>query len=122
MEEVPPVETDTVADAKWPPAPDISHLITEDDTPMESYTHDSQLRLLAECLNSSDILGDEFLVASDVALFFKADNPAFVPDLLLSVGVTKAMYQGKGEKEEQSYFCWLMGKNARLGRRNAFQD
>src|SRR5262249_57521589 len=74
-----------------PPAPDTSHLITEDDTPVDNLASEKNQRLLTEALHSSWAgpgPGRPFLVAANVGLFSVPRNPAIVPDVLLSLEVT----------------------------------
>jgi len=44
-------------------APDISHLVLEDDTPVDNFQSEQQQRLLVEPLYSSDALPSPFLAA-----------------------------------------------------------
>jgi Uma2 family endonuclease len=91
--------------------PNLDHLITEDNTPVDSFFVEKQQRLLTEPLNSCwPGPGDSrpFIAASNVGVFFEAKNPALVPDMFLSLDVRL------GEvlmlKPNRSYFCWLRGK------------
>ena len=91
--------------------PSLEHLITEDNTPVDSFFVEKQQRLLTEPLNSSwpgpgD--GRPFIAASNVGVFFEAKNPAFVPDMFLSLNVR--LGQELKLKPNRSYFCWLRGK------------
>lgn len=93
------------------PRPDISHLVTEDDTPVDNVFSEKQMRLLAESLYSGwsgPGEGGPFLVATDVALYYALHTPALVPDLLLSLGVVPP--QDPKPKESRSYFVWEYGK------------
>jgi Uma2 family endonuclease len=92
-----------------PPAPDISHLITEDDTPVDNLLSEKNQRLLTEPLYSSWAgPGHErtFLVAANVGLFVVPRNPAIVPDVLLSLDVTVP----EDWWTTRSYFVWEFGK------------
>jgi len=92
-----------------PPAPDTSHLITEDDTPVENFLSEKNQRLLTEPLYSSWVgpgPGRTFLVAANVGLFFVLRNPALVPDVMLSLDVTAPEDWGT----IHSYFVWEFGK------------
>jgi Uma2 family endonuclease len=94
--------------ADWPK---IDHLITEDDAPVDSIYTEKQQRLLTEPLYSSwpgPGEGRPFLALANVGLFNVPKNPAWVPDCLLSLGVTAG--EDLHEKENRSYFVWLMGK------------
>jgi len=65
------------------PRPDISHLVTEDDTPVDNIFSEKQMRLLAGSLYSgwagpSD--GRPFLSMTNVALYSALHTPALVPE------------------------------------------
>lgn len=89
--------------------PDVSHLTTEDDTPVDNSFQDKQCDILTETLRVSWPQGRPFITASDVAIFPLAkDEAAIVPDVLLSLGV-----EPPGPchaKEFRSYFIWNFGK------------
>ena len=87
--------------------PKIDHLITEDDTPVDSVYHEKQQRLLTEPLYSSWAgpgKGRPFVAMANVGLFFVPKNPALVPDMLLSVGVQ--FPEDIRAKNHRSYFIW----------------
>ncbi|HRJ42698.1 MAG: Uma2 family endonuclease [Caldilineaceae bacterium] len=100
------------------PRPDISHLVTEDDTPVDNIFSEKQMRLLASTLYSgwtgpSD--GRPFVSMANVALYYALHTPALVPDFLLSLGVTPPAKPIDPEthsypKENRSYFVWEYGK------------
>ena len=87
---------------------DISHLVIEDDTPVDNFQSEEQQRLLVEPLYSSKILPWPFLAAANVGLFYKLKGDPIVPDLLLSLGVKRA--QDYSERQNRSYFVWEFGK------------
>jgi hypothetical protein len=92
-------------------APDISVLVTEDDTPIDSIFLEKQQRLLTEPLYSSWAgpgEGQSFLALANVGLFHTYGQPPLVPDALLSLDV--AVGDDLRRKENHSYFLWLMGK------------
>jgi Uma2 family endonuclease len=92
-------------------APDISHLVTEDDTPVDNLFSEKQMRLLAESLYASwPGPGDDrqFVVMANVGLFYTTRSPALVPDVLLSVDVS--LPDNLWPKEHRSYFIWEYGK------------
>ncbi len=92
-----------------PTAPDVSHLTTEDDQPVESLFQDKQCDILTEALRVSWPEGRPFVSGSDVAIFPVAkDEASIVPDVLLSVGVEQA--GPLNAKEFRSYFVWNYGK------------
>ncbi|MBI3959597.1 MAG: Uma2 family endonuclease [Chloroflexi bacterium] len=93
------------------PRPDISHLVTEDDTPVDNLFSEKQMRLLADSLYngwSGPSDGRPFLATTDVALYYALHTPALVPDLLLSLGVTPPT--DPKPKENRSYLVWEYGK------------
>lgn len=92
-----------------PVPPDVSHLTTEDDQPVDNAFQDKQCALLTETLRVSWPQGRPFVTASDVAIFPLAkDEAAIVPDVLLSLGVEPP---GPAHvKEFRSYFIWNFGK------------
>jgi Uma2 family endonuclease len=95
--------------AVLPPA--VDHLVTEDDTPVDSFFSEKQLRLLTEPLYSSRAdwaRQRPFIAAANVGLFFVARNPALVPDVLLSMDVE--LPADLQPKSHRSYFLWEYGK------------
>ena len=97
------------AEADAVPIPDVSHLVTEDDTPVDNLIQEKLQRFLVECLYSSLKRGTPFLAAADVGLFYglKQEN-SIVPDVLLSLGVS--VPEDWGEQRKRSYFVWEFGK------------
>jgi Uma2 family endonuclease len=94
-------------------APDLNHLITEDDAPVDNRYSERQMRLLPGPLFDSWEQGKPFEALTDVGLFSKPDNESVVvPDFLLSLGVEPRGVSG--EKEDRSYFIWLYGKPPNL--------
>ncbi|NER02922.1 MAG: Uma2 family endonuclease [Okeania sp. SIO3C4] len=92
-------------------APDISHFIIEDDTPVDNFLSEKQQRLLTSCLYDSwsGVDGSsQFLVATNVGIFYDIEKPPLVPDLFLSLDVTIA--DDWREKIDRSYFTWKFGK------------
>jgi len=95
---------------EFAPAPDISHLITENDEPVDNLFSETQQRLLTEPLYSSWTPDEDrtFLAAANVGVFYLARNPGVVPDFLLSLDV--ATPDGDWSQEPRSYFLWEHGK------------
>jgi hypothetical protein len=87
---------------------DISHLVTEDDTPVDNFQSEEQQRLLVEPLYSSKVLPTPFLAAANVGLFYKLKGDPIVPDMLLSLRVQRA--EDFSQKRNRSYFVWEFGK------------
>jgi len=90
------------------PDPDISHIITEDDTPVDNIFSEKQQRLLAESLNGSWNPGRLFVAAANVGVFNKISDPAVVPDMFMSLDVQ--LPEDIWKKRNRSYFIWEYGK------------
>lgn len=97
---------------KWEKA--VENMITEDDTPVENYFIEKQLRLFIETLYASwqppalDETTNEkrpFWAASNVGVFPSPFFPAIVPDVFLSLDVLPP--DGDfNEKDNRSYALW----------------
>ena len=91
--------------------PDVDHLVTEDDNPVDNVFSEKQQRLLTESLHSSwTSPGQErsFVAMSNVGLFFSVNRPPLVPDMLLSLDVK--LPADIRLKRHRSYFLWEYGK------------
>ncbi len=92
--------------------PDVSHLITEDDEPVDNPFSEKQQRMLADSLHASWTKemreGRPFVAFANVGLFFVPKNPALVPDVQvrLDVELPKDLW----EKKNRSYMTWVYGK------------
>ncbi|NDJ15745.1 Uma2 family endonuclease [Myxacorys almedinensis] len=87
---------------------DISHLVIEDDTPVDNFQSAQQQRLLIDALYSSRAVPLPFIAEADVGLFYKLKGDPIVPDVLLSLGVQRA--EDLSERRNRSYFVWEFGK------------
>jgi len=87
---------------------DISHLVIEDDTPVDNFQSEKQQRLLVEPLYSSWSPGFSFVAAANVGLFYGIKLDPIVPDALLSLNV--GMPSDWSQKQNRSYFVWEFGK------------
>ncbi len=87
---------------------DISHLVIEDDTPVDNFQSEEQQRLLVEPVYSSRVLPSPFLAAANVGLFYKLKGDPIVPDVLLSLGVQRP--EDFSQRQNRSYFVWEFGK------------
>jgi Uma2 family endonuclease len=87
---------------------DISHLVIEDDTPVDNFQSEVQQRLLVEPLYSAKPLPLPFLAAANVGLFYKIKGEPIVPDVMLSLGVQRA--EDLSQRRNRSYFAWEFGK------------
>ncbi|MGB0564720.1 MAG: Uma2 family endonuclease [Spirulinaceae cyanobacterium] len=94
--------------AEFPPEPDISHLVLEDETPVDNLIQEKLQRLLVQCLYSAYAPGQPFLAMADVGIFFSLRQAAIVPDVMLSVGVEVS--PDWHEKKHRSYLVWEFGK------------
>ncbi len=87
---------------------DISHLVIEDDTPVDNFQSAQQQRFLVEVLYSSSALPRPFVADANVGLFYKLKGDPIVPDMLLSLGVQRA--EDFSQRQNRSYFTWEFGK------------
>jgi Uma2 family endonuclease len=95
--------------------PSVDHLVTEDDTPVDNIYAERQQRLLPSSLYASwPGFGElaSFVALANVGLFYDANQPAVVPDFLLSLGVR--VRDGLAQKKDRSYFIWEFGKSPEL--------
>ncbi len=88
--------------------PDISHIVIEDDTPVDNFQSEKQQRLLVEPLYSSQSIALPFVAAANVGLFYGLKLEPIVPDVFLSLGVQ--MPEDWSQKQNRSYFIWEFGK------------
>lgn len=87
--------------------PDVEHLVTEDEAPVDNIFSEKQQRLLTESLYSSWDRS-RFVVTANVGMFFAVSKPPYVPDVLLSVNVD--VPADPWPKQNRSYFIWEYGK------------
>ena len=87
--------------------PQVDHLVTEDDTPVDNIYFEEQQRLLTESLYAS-WQGQRFLALANVGLFYSITEPPLVPDVLLSLDVQAP--DDLWKKSHRSYFVWVYGK------------
>ncbi|MEM8639047.1 MAG: Uma2 family endonuclease [Cyanobacteria bacterium P01_G01_bin.54] len=92
----------------FPPEPDISHLVLEDEAPVDNLIQEKLQRLLVQCLYSAYTPGQPFLAMADVGIFFSLHQPPVVPDVMLSLGVEAS--PDWHEKRHRSYLVWEFGK------------
>jgi len=91
--------------------PNVDHLITEDDTPVDNIYSEKQQRLLTECLYASwsgPGAGRPFIALANVGLFHNVNYQAVVPDVLVSLDV--ALPADIWVKRHRSYMIWQYGK------------
>lgn len=87
--------------------PDVTHLVTEDDTPVDNLFSAKQQRLLTSSLYSS-WQGKAFLAEANVGIFHSTSAPPIVPDAFVSLDVQPP--ENWWEKKNRSYFVWKFGK------------
>ncbi|MEM6788570.1 MAG: Uma2 family endonuclease [Myxococcota bacterium] len=120
--------TDPVChDPDLPPLPDTSHLITENDDPVDNIPSEKNQRLLVGSLYASwegappiEIDGEvltegrrSFLATANVGLFDRPINDPLVPDVLVSNDVALGPHEW-GPQGTRSYFVWEQGKPPEL--------
>lgn len=88
--------------------PNIDHLVTEDDTPVDNLFSAKQQRLLVESLYSSWETNQSFVADANVGVFSEINRPPIVPDMFLSLDVQIA--EDWWSKQHRSYFLWEFGK------------
>ncbi len=94
--------------ALYAPEPDISHIVTEDDTPVDNVFSEKQQRLLTGSLYASWHPESPFVAMANVGLFFSPHQPPIVPDVMVSLDVH--LPDEVWEKRHRSYFTWEYGK------------
>ena len=87
---------------------DVSHLVIEDDKPVDNFQSAQQQRFFVQALYDSEALSQPFFAEANVGLYYDPNEEAIVPDMLLSLGVQRA--DDYSRKENRSYFVWEMGK------------
>lgn len=99
------------AQSPLPDPPDIDHIVTEDDTPVDNLASEKLQRILTEALYSSWPGPDPdtpFLVAANVGIFPSVRRPPIVPDVFLSLDVE--VPDDWWAKHQRTYFVWEFGK------------
>ncbi len=92
-----------------PRMPDMSHIITEDDEPVDNLFSAKQQRLLVEPLYTAWQKERVFLADANVGVFRGVHIPPLVPDMFLSMDV-QVGDEDWWLKENRSYFIWVHGK------------
>ena len=89
-------------------APDISHIVIEDDTPVDNFQSAKQQRLLVEPLYASWSPGVPFIADSNIGLFYALKQDPLVPDAFVSLNLQMPI--AWSQKQNRSYFVWEFGK------------
>lgn len=87
--------------------PDVSNLVTEDDTPVDNLPSEKHQRLLTTVLYTNKP-GEKFIAAANVGIYHTYKQPAIVPDVFVSLNVEVA--ESWWEKPHRCYLMWLFGK------------
>lgn len=90
------------------PEPDLSQVVTEDNTPVHNLFSAKQQRLLVESLYTSWQPQRPFVADANVGIFSAVSQPAIVPDMFVSLDVEIA--EDWFAKKHRSYFIWEFGK------------
>ena len=111
MAEVMEVEKVEAQPELYAPMPDMSHIITEDDEPVDNVFSAKQQRLLVEPLYTAWQKETErvFLADANVGVFRGLHLPPLVPDMFLSLDV-RVGDEDWWLKQNRSYFIWIHGK------------
>jgi hypothetical protein len=90
--------------------PQVDHIVTEDDTPVDNFPSAKQQRLLVESLYNSWTPpdGSQFITDANIGVFYAINHPPIVPDVFLSLDVQIAA--DWWNKRHRSYFVWELGK------------
>lgn len=94
------------------PSPDISHLVIEDESPLDNFISEKQQRLLTEVLYSSWLPtsgSGTFIAAANVGVFYGIGLPPLVPDIFLSLDTS--IPEDWRQKKNRTYLIWEFGKS-----------
>ncbi|MEZ4870628.1 MAG: Uma2 family endonuclease [Caldilineaceae bacterium] len=91
--------------------PNIDHILTEDDKPVDNIGSEKQQRMLAHILYgwSGPGEGRDFAVFANVGLYYSVHEPPLVPDVMVSLDV-KVPEEIWRKKENRTYLLWEYGK------------
>jgi len=90
--------------------PDISNLVLEDNTPLDSFINEKQQRLLTTVFYSGADTGITvpFIAAANVGLFSTIRQAGIAPDAFLSLNISGG--EDWWERQVRSYLFWEFGK------------
>jgi Uma2 family endonuclease len=100
--------THQLLDTQDIPIPDLSHLVIEDEIPVDNFQSEKQQRLLIDPLYSFRYFSAPFIAAANVGVFYAIQKNPIVPDVFLSLSVQ--MPTDWSQKRNRSYFVWEFGK------------
>ena len=89
------------------PKPDVSNLITEDDTPVDNFVSEKQQRFLTNILYAAR-KDQVFLACANVGIYHHIKEPPIVPDFFLSLEVQTP--KDFWAKNHRCYMVWEFGK------------
>ena len=92
---------------QFPEPPDISHLVMEDDEPVDGTFSERQMRLLVDALYDGWGTSRRFVAQANVGVFYGLHETPVVPDVFLSLDV--AQRQDTFDRG-RSYLVWEYGK------------
>jgi hypothetical protein len=101
------LEIPTEIQTEIPLKPDVSNLITEDDTPVDNLGSEKQQRFLTSILYSAR-KEQIFLASANVGIYHHIGEPPIVPDFFLSLDVQTPT--NLWEKNHRCYMVWEFGK------------
>ncbi|MGB5596702.1 MAG: Uma2 family endonuclease, partial [Crocosphaera sp.] len=101
------VKTPAEPQTEFPPKPDVSNLITEDDTPVDNFGSAKQQRFLTNILYDSQ-KERIFLADANVGIYHHIKEPPIVPDFFLSLDVQ--VPTDFWAKNHRCYMVWEFGK------------
>lgn len=87
---------------------DVSHIVTEDDAPVDNWKSEKQQRLLANGLYGNWERYQPLVAGVDIGVFDTPYTPPIVPDVLVSFDTKIA--DDWYEKRNRTYFIWEFGK------------
>ena len=99
-------------DFEKPAIPDLTNVVIDDGEPVDNLISEKQQRLLVSSLYSSFNVSEPFLATANVGLFYAANKPPLVPDMMLSLEVT--LPEDWSEKKDQSYFTQNFSKSPEI--------
>lgn len=91
--------------------PDITNLVIQDDTPVESLYAEKLMRFLVTSLNAGWLMlypHRKLLAMANVGLFHSTEKPPVVPDVMVSLDLDVPV--DLRFKKYRSYFMWVYGK------------
>ncbi|NMF85540.1 Uma2 family endonuclease [Nodosilinea sp. P-1105] len=92
--------------------PDVTHLVIEDETPVDNFLSAKLQRLLVEILYSSWAslgLTRPFVADADIGIFASVNQPPIVPDVFVALDVEAP--QDFRQKRNRTYLVWEFGKS-----------